>query len=343
MLLGEIRGKTRSDLFATNFTNGHESFFLIDGFPVASYLSVAPDGEYVCRVFDDNIQNQAGQYDKIIRENLDATLPVIIREILGLEIVDSEELPDDIQHTKERKPDALRRVTDAEGNVYVLHVEFQVQDEDKMVYRMAEYYVMLVRRYQIPVKQYVVFLGDRKPGMPERLETGPLKFNYTLVSISQANYKLFLRSENPEVKMLGILADFGDSDSYSVVKEIVEGVRTHTTSDFSESRYFRQLRIFVQLRGSLKDHFQKIMETVSKFFKEEDDYLFQKGELKGAEKERVKAQRSMEEERAKAAAEKLDFARTEKLEMARAMKEDGMPIEQIARFTKLSVEEIRHI
>ena len=327
MLLREICGEKRGDLFATDFANGHGSFFLSAGFPVASYLSVAPGGEYVCRVFDDNIQNQAGQYDKIIRE------------ILGLEIVDSEELPDDIQHTKERKPDALRRVTDADGNVYVLHVEFQVQDEDKMVYRMAEYYVMLVRRYQIPVKQYVVFLGDRKPGMPERLETGPLKFNYTLVSISQANYKLFLRSENPEVKMLGILADFGDSDSYSVVKKIVEGVRTHTTSDFSESRYFRQLRIFVQLRGSLKDHFQKIMETVSKFFKEEDDYLFQKGELKGelrgAEKERVKAQQQVEEERAKAAAEKL--------EMARAMKEDGMPIEQIARFTKLSVEEIRHI
>jgi hypothetical protein len=36
-------------------------------------------------------------------------LPVIIKEVLGLYIVTSEELPDDIQHTKERKPDALKK------------------------------------------------------------------------------------------------------------------------------------------------------------------------------------------------------------------------------------------
>ncbi len=53
-----------------------------------------------------NKDGQAGQYDKIIKENLEITLPVIIRDILGLDIANSEELPDDIQHTKERKPDA---------------------------------------------------------------------------------------------------------------------------------------------------------------------------------------------------------------------------------------------
>jgi hypothetical protein len=92
--------------------------------------------------------NQTGQYDKIIKENLEVTLPVIIRDVLGLQIVQSEELPDDVQHTKERKPDALKKVTDPTGRTYVLHVEFQLTDEKEMVYRMAEYSVMLMRRYQ---------------------------------------------------------------------------------------------------------------------------------------------------------------------------------------------------
>jgi len=37
--------------------------------------------------------NQPVQYYKIIKENLDITLPVIIKEVLHLDIAKSEELP----------------------------------------------------------------------------------------------------------------------------------------------------------------------------------------------------------------------------------------------------------
>ncbi len=60
-------------------------------------------------------------------------MPVIIRDVLGLDIAQSEELPDDVQHTKERKPDALKKVTDTMGHTYVLQVEFQIEDEREMV------------------------------------------------------------------------------------------------------------------------------------------------------------------------------------------------------------------
>ena len=94
-------------------------------------------------------KKQSSQYHKIIKENLEVTLPVIIRDVLGLDILLSEELPDDVQHTKERKPDALKKVTYTDGNTYVLQVEFQVEDEKEMVYRMAEYNIMLMLRYQL--------------------------------------------------------------------------------------------------------------------------------------------------------------------------------------------------
>ena len=42
-------------------------------------------------------------------------------------------------------------------------------------------------------------------------------------------------------------------------------------------------RIFVQLRSGVKQQFEKAMETVTKFFKEENDFLYQKGEVKGRE------------------------------------------------------------
>jgi hypothetical protein len=224
--------------------------------------------------------NQSGQYDKIIKENLEITLPIIIRDLLRLDIAQSEELPDDIQHTKERKPDALKKVTDTAGQIYVLHVEFQIADEKEMVYRMAEYSIMLMRRYKLPVKQYVIFLKNIEPTMDASFDTEYHKFSYQLIRIAQANYKLFLKADSPEVKMLGILGNFGKEDSYEAVKSIVNEVQSFAKSDFTESRYFEQMRIFVQLRGNVKQQFKKVMESVSKYFKEEDDFLYKKGEEK---------------------------------------------------------------
>ena len=226
-------------------------------------------------------KKQTNQYDKIIKENLEVTLPVIIRDVLGLDILVSEELPDDVQHTKERKPDALKKVTDTKGHTYVLHVEFQVEDEKDMVYRMAEYNIMLMRRYQLPIKQFVVFLKDIKPVMPVSLNTEHLKFDFTLIRIAEASYQLFLRSDNPEVKMLGILANFDKEERGDAVKAIVDDIQAVTKGDFATSRYFRQLRIFVQLRRNIEQQFEIAMQSVNTFFKEENDYLYRKGETKG--------------------------------------------------------------
>ncbi|MFC0318678.1 MULTISPECIES: hypothetical protein [Olivibacter] len=266
-------------------------------------------------------RRQTNQYDKILRENLEITLPVIIKEILGLDIVKSEELPDDVQHTKERKPDALKKVTDVAGNTFVLHVEFQVKEESDMVFRMLEYYAMLARRYRLPIRQYVVFLGDADPRMSTEIDTVHMKFSYELISVRKANYRLFLKSDNPEVKMLGILGNFGSGDSYLVVKEIIEGVKSHTTGDFAESRYFKQLRIFVQLRSSLEQQFEKAMETVSKFFKEEKDFLYRKGEAKGEAKGKHK----------------------KAIDIARELKKEGLALDFIAKTTKLPIEEIEKL
>lgn len=50
------------------------------------------------------------QYDKIVKENLEAAIPALLRRLLNIHAVESEELPDELHHTKERKPDALKRI-----------------------------------------------------------------------------------------------------------------------------------------------------------------------------------------------------------------------------------------
>ena len=286
---------------------------------------------------------QSGQYDKIFRENLEVTLPVIIKEVLGIDVASTEELPDDIQHTKERKPDGLKKVTTTSGETFVLHIEFQLVSDKEMVYRMVEYRIMLMRRYELPVKQYVIFLGEEPPPMATSINEDRLHFSYPLLMISEMNYRLFLNSKNPEVTMLALLADLKNKDPYSIVKEVVTGIQEHTKGNLTGSRYFNQLRIFVKLRSSIQPQFEKVMQSVSLFFKEEEDFLYKRGEEKGAEKERAKAEAKILEERAKAEAkmrEERAKAAEEKRNIARQFKKIGVSVEDIAKATGLSSEEI---
>src|SRR6266566_6201739 len=167
---------------------------------------------------------QVNQYDKIFRENIEAALPGLIRNLLGIHAVHTEELPDDIQHTKERKPDVLKKVTDKNGETFVLHVEFQVKDELEMVFRMAEYYIMLLRQYQFRVRQYVIYIGAGNPTMTDHIRSEPMNFKYQLIDLSAVDYHLLLRSDNPEEKMLAILANFGSGNHKHIIENIVNQV-----------------------------------------------------------------------------------------------------------------------
>jgi hypothetical protein len=160
---------------------------------------------------------------------------------------------------------------------------------------------MLTRKYQLPVQQYVIFLRDTKPTMPTYIDAPKFKYSFTLICIADADYKLFLKSDDPEVKMLGILANFDNEDVYNAVKLIVDEVQSFAQGDFAKSRYFNQMRILVQLRNNIKQEFEKIMVSVATFFKEEDDFLYKRGEIKGE----IKGERKNEERKNRAFVENL--------------------------------------
>ncbi|PRY42891.1 hypothetical protein CLV58_10420 [Spirosoma oryzae] len=220
---------------------------------------------------------QAGQYDKIFRENLEAIIPSLIQNVLGIETASTEELPDDVQHTKERKPDVLKRVTDVRSNTFVLQIEFQLADEPQMVYRMAEYYVMLSRKYGLPIEQFVIFLGSTKPTMPVRLMHRRMQFEFSLISFTDLDYQLFLRSERPEEVVLAVLTDFRGNDAVEVLTQIVQRINETTESDLSLKRHINQLRILTQLRN-LELNLTTVMDSIASFFKEEKDFLYIRGQ-----------------------------------------------------------------
>ena len=177
----------------------------------------------------------------------------------------------------------LKKVTDKKGEIFVLHIEFQVKDEPKMVFRMAEYYIMLLRRYELPVRQYVIYIGAGNPAMTDHIRSEPMNFKYQLIALSAVDYQLLLRSENPEEKILAILADFGDGDPNRIIENIVKQVVATSKGDFSKHRHIRQLRILAQLRN-LQPESLKIMDSIANYISEEKDILYRRGEKKGIEK-----------------------------------------------------------
>lgn len=171
----------------------------------------------------------------------EAALPGLIRNLLGIHAVHTEELPDDIQHTKERKPDVLKKVTDKFGDTF------------------------------------------GAPTMTDHIRSEPMNFKYRLIALSAVDYHLLLRSDNPEEKMLAILADFGGSDPERVIEKIVSQVIATSKGDFSKQRHIRQLRILAQLRNLAPESLQ-IMDSITNYISEENDILYRRGEKKGMEK-----------------------------------------------------------
>ncbi|HWK08166.1 MAG TPA: Rpn family recombination-promoting nuclease/putative transposase [Puia sp.] len=226
---------------------------------------------------------QINQYDKVLRENIEAALPGLIKNLLHIHAADTEELPDDIQHTKERKPDVLKKVTDKNNATFVLHIELQVKDEPDMVFRMAEYFIMLYRRYRLPVRQYVIYIGEGSPGMADHFHSNQMDFKYQLIVFSTVDYHLLLHAENPEEKILAILANLGEEDPARAVENIVKQVVIASEGDFSTQRHIQQLRILAQLRNFTQENLE-IMDNLAGYFTKEKDILYRLGEREGIEK-----------------------------------------------------------
>jgi len=205
-----------------------------------------------------------------------------MKKLLGIHVVEAEELPDDIQHTKERQPDVLKKVTDEAGDTFVLHIEFQVKDEPEMVYRMAEYFVMLHRLYKIEVRQYVIYLGNGKPSMSAELELEQMTFRYRLISFSEIDYRLLLAARDPREKMMAVLGDFKDMPPRPVVDNIAKQVIESSEGDFAEKRHVKQLRILMKLRNLDFENLHE-MDSLAPYLTPERDFLYKIGERKGLE------------------------------------------------------------
>src|SRR5690606_40986220 len=117
------------------------------------------------------------------------------------------------------------------------------------------------------------------------------------------------------------------------LKNILIGVQTSSDGDFAESRYFKQLRILAQLRN-LDIKFMEAMESITKYFKEERDPLYRRGEAKGKAEGIAKG---------KAEGKVEGIEKNQELMIRNLIEQLNLSDEQIAGIAEVSVDFVKKI
>ena len=148
------------------------------------------------------------QYDKILKENIATLILPLSDKYFGFKIAKTEEIKDKLQQTVEREPDFLRIVETDKQEKFILQLDFQTKDESDMLLRMQEYHALLMRKYKMPVKQYVLYFGTKQASMQTTFLPHEAYTGFTLLHWHGQPYSEILKSDVPEEVVLAILADF---------------------------------------------------------------------------------------------------------------------------------------
>ncbi len=255
----------------------------------------------------------ASDYDKILKENIAALLLPLTEKYLNIKIIDSRELKDKLQTTIEKEPDFIRIVKTDTDEEFILHIEFQTQDEEGMIYRMQEYFGLLRRKHGLPVRQFVIYLGKQPSRMQTQLAPEEVFTGFDLKSLRDYSYESLLDSQVPEEIILAILSDLREEKPEEVIRQILSRLQGIGMDQITLRKYIRQLSMLARLRKLTKET-QKQIKDMGFTYNITEDYLYQEGQ------------------------------QTKANELIIEMLKDGtLTIEKIASLTKVPVEHVKQI
>ncbi len=177
----------------------------------------------------------------------------------------------------------LKIVRDQFGNKFILHLEFQSHIDAKMVYRMAEYKALIQGKYELPVRQFLIYLGRDLPHMRTELSHEEKITGFELKNIHELDAQQILNSEIPEEIILSILADYPKSDTEHVISRIIQGLQYYSENETQLQRYLQQLMVLSRLR-KLDGEIEKKLETMPIVYDIKKDRLYNQGIEQGIEK-----------------------------------------------------------
>ena len=222
-------------------------------------------------------------YDRILKENAAAFLPAIIKKVLGISVKTIQILPTEMNITQSKRTDIPCLIETEAGEKLIIHVEFQSSNDPDMPYRMYLYKAMLVHEHRLEVRQIVLHFGESIPTMETSLPVG-MRFNsYELVHWHAFPYQQFIDSDNPELIILALLADFGSENPQKIIEKILRKIISNDNSENERRKWIEHLLVLARLR-KLVPLTKKLVSAMPIVFDITTDELYLEGLEKGLEK-----------------------------------------------------------
>ena len=157
--------------------------------------------------------------------------------LLHLELAEVELLETSRQRVKQRHADLVAKVIETNGQHYILHIEIQNDNDPSMVKRMLRYNIDIREDFpDLPISQYLVYIGKNQFNMPTRLQDIGLDYNYKVLDTRKTDCEQLLDSNNPDALVLAILCDFGERPPKDVIGRILLGLQSIYRDDLSSLR-----------------------------------------------------------------------------------------------------------
>ena len=190
---------------------------------------------------------------------------------------------------------------------------------------MQEYYGILRKKYRLPVRQFVIYLGQKPSRMQTQLAPEEVFTGFALQSLLEYSHQNLLSSQIPEEIILAILSDFGEKQPEAVLQDILGKLKEISGQEITLRKYVRQLSLLARLRN-LTIETQKQINEMGLTYNVAEDFLYQQGVEKGWEKGLEKG---------------LEVARKEMV--IRMLQDNSLSPEKIAKLAAVEVAFVQQI
>ncbi len=266
----------------------------------------------------------ANEFDRAVKETLsNITEPFMIRKT-GLNPYTIKKLPTEIQRTLERRLDEVNLAEDESGE-YILHFEYQRNNEPDIIGRMMEYRGILYRKYKKPIIQAVLYYGDEPMKMENEYTDSQTAMHFELYDIRHTSARSMIASPHPEEVIMGVLGSFDKETPETIIKAIFERLKVLAKSEADFQKYSERLIILAKSRK-----FEHIAVTARNMF----DVIYKPEDFSFFNEAKANVERATTKSVTKSVSEKIAIE---------ILKSGKLSIEEVAQFTSLSVEVVQQL
>ncbi len=186
----------------------------------------------------------------------------------------------------EHEADRFFLIDAANGQApFIANIEWQVKNDPDMSVRMLVYHALRYKMSRMPVRGFVIYIGNEPLRMVSKLEHFHLRYAFDIVDLRSYTPDFFLQAELPEQVIMAVLTGFNSGEAKrEIVRLILD--KLHHLLGQQPLEFYRRVRQ-LEVLGILRDAQNIIIEeeqqmaTLYELYDLKKDIRFLQGKEEG--------------------------------------------------------------